>query len=167
MRQQYEVCDECGFDPLAIPEPGLGEAMRATGRAWHAWLIVHAQHPKLRERPAPGVWSAIELAGHVRDVLLVFADRTARTLAEDHPVLGWWDHEASAAGYADEDPVAVAAALGAAADRYGTMLDAVPDDAWQRTSERRDGEVFTVAGLARFTLHEAHHHLGDARPAVT
>ena len=41
------------------------------------------------------------------------------------------------------------------------VLAAVPDDAWDRTGTRRDGEVFTVLGAGRFALHEGTHHLLD------
>jgi hypothetical protein len=38
----------------------------------------------------------------------------------------------------------------------------VPPDGWSRTATRREDETFTVAGLARFALHESRHHRADA-----
>ena len=42
------------------------------------------------------------------------------------------------------------------------------DDAgWRRAGTRRRRERFTVEGLARFALHEAHHHRLDAWALIT
>ena len=61
----------------------------------HAWIAELAR-PDVRERPAPGVWSPIEYACHVRDVHAVFARRVARMIAEDDPQFENWDQDAAA-----------------------------------------------------------------------
>jgi hypothetical protein len=100
----------------------------------------------------------------VRDVLVVFADRVALALDTDDPVFGWWDHEAAVLedGYNAQAPPAVAAALDDAADRWARMLGRLPAAGWSRRGTRRQGESFTVEGMARFVLHEARHHRHDA-----
>ena len=97
----------------------------------------------LLTRPSPDVWSALAYACHVRDVLSVFDARIARMLTEDAPELGWWDHEAAveADAYEKQVPTEVAAALAANAAALSATLSAVPEEGWDRTGTRRDGEV--------------------------
>lgn len=159
--QQTEPCAECGFVPLAVPEAGLADAMRAEGAAWQAWLLEHADDPALERRQGSDTWCAIVYGCHVRDVIAEFTGRTARVLTEDEPTFSWWDHEA-VDHYAGTNPTDLAAALAANADRYAALLGTVTADGWQRIGLRRDAEVFTVAGLARFVLHESVHHRQDA-----
>ena len=110
------------------------------------------------------MWSPLEYAAHARDVLEVFTGRIDRVLNESHPTFGWWDHDAAVLeeDYNGQQPTAVAEGIRVNADRMAAALAAVPADGWTRTGQRRDGEVFTVAGLGRFALHEVHHHRLDA-----
>lgn len=60
---------------------GFGEAFRArldrfTGASDSALV---------RERPSPAVWSALEYAAHVRDVVAFYAERIDRVLNEERP----------------------------------------------------------------------------------
>jgi DinB superfamily len=78
-----ERCEGCGFawDEVAVGEiPGRLEA--GTGRI--GTLLAHAGDAA-RERPTPGRWSALEYAGHVRDVLLMLRDRLVVGLIADDP----------------------------------------------------------------------------------
>ena len=161
-------CDECGLDAPAIPERRLADAVRAVALRWQMRLA-SARPAALRSRPRAGAWSALEYAAHTRDVLARFAERVDLTVhAAAPPELGWWDHEATAAdeGYNGQDPNAVAHALVANAELLAAILERVPPDGWAKQATRRGTESFTVAGLARFALHEAHHHLADAERAV-
>jgi uncharacterized damage-inducible protein DinB len=73
----------------------------------------------LAARPGPGAWSIAELAAHLLDSDLVYADRMKRILAEERPTLlafdenAWLDRLDSASMPADE-----AAALFAANRRW-------------------------------------------------
>jgi hypothetical protein len=91
-------------------------------------------------------------------------ERVARTLVEDGPDYGWWDHEAAAVDehYNDQDPVAVAGDLAANAEWLAGTLALVEGGEWDRPGTRRGSDPFTVAGLGRFTLHELAHHRADA-----
>lgn len=163
---QDEPCPQCGFDPTAVPVDELAKAVQADGVAWGEWLTEADADPevKVRARPDTGVWSPLEYACHVRDVLALFVDRVTLALEEDDPELGWWDHEAAAVDerYNAQDPAEVAEQLTEAALDLARVLAAVPDDGWARTARRREGESFTVAGLGRFALHESRHHRADA-----
>lgn len=158
-----ERCDECGYDAAAPALADLPDAVRELGPTWSGGLPPSTAG--LRARRDETTWSALEYAGHTRDVLSVFAGRIAVTLTEDEPELGWWDHEAAAVedAYNDQDPHEVLAALAINADRLASVLAAVPDGAWGRIGTRRGYERFTIEAMARFCLHEGHHHLADAQ----
>jgi len=163
---QTERCPECAFDPSAYGPDDLPGAVAALGKRYRApltRLLPGEDSGLLRAQPIAGTWSALSYACHVRDVLGLFDERIRRMLTEDHPSLGWWDHEAAveADAYDAEDPAEVAAALDASAASLSATLAGVPAGAWERTGVRRESEVFTVLGAARFTLHEGHHHLLD------
>ncbi len=163
---QTERCAECAFDPNPFGSEELPGAVAALGKRYRAPLtrfLAGEDDGIVRSHPFEGTWSALAYACHVRDVLAVFDERIRRMLAEDDPVLGWWDHEAAveAEGYDAQHPSEVAEALDANATALSATLAGVPDDAWLRTGTRREGEVFTVLGAGRFALHEGHHHLLD------
>lgn len=165
-RWQTERCPECAFDPNAFGPAELPGAVAGLARRYQAPLtrfLAGETEAILVTRPAPDVWSALAYACHVRDVLSVFDGRIARMLVEEAPELGWWDHEAAveADGYEKQPPAEVAAAIAANAAALSATLAAVPDGGWDRTGTRRDGELFTVLGTARFALHEGTHHLLD------
>ncbi len=54
-------------------------------------------------RPAPGKWSASEIACHLADCELVFGFRLRQMLAEDNPVVQPFDQDKWAANYAGID----------------------------------------------------------------
>jgi uncharacterized damage-inducible protein DinB len=163
---QQEPCPQCGFDPAKVQVSDLARAIQADGVAWSEWLTEAVDDPDvdLRSRPGSGVWSPLEYASHVRDVYALFAERLTRMLEEDNPELGWWDHEVAAVEerYNAQQAEDVAAALTDNAMELARVLTNVPPEGWQRTATRREGETFTVAGLARFALHESSHHRKDA-----
>ena len=162
----HEPCPECGFDASAIGEDDLADAVRALGDAWRAGFVIGA--PSVTDHPDDATWSALEYACHTRDVLAVFAGRVTLALVEDDPELGWWDHEAAVVdeAYNEQEPGAVLADLDLNAEHLASVLDGVPAGAWGRAATRRGTERFTIADMARFSLHEGHHHLRDARLAA-
>src|SRR5256714_2199884 len=165
-RWQPERCPECAFAPTGVGAADLPAAVAGLGRRYQAPLtrfLPGEDASLLVAHPLPGVWSALAYACHVRDVLAVYDGRIARMLTEDAPELGWWDHEAAveADAYEKQPPEEVAAAVIANAAALSATPAAGPDDAWDRTGVRRDGELFTILGTGRFALHEGTHHLLD------
>jgi hypothetical protein len=77
--------------------------------------------------------------------------------------LGSWDYEALVAEsrYGEQDPHDVAADIGVNAGQFADVLGHAHRAAWTRTATLL-GREFTVAGLARFALHEGQHHLIEA-----
>ncbi|MGD8199320.1 DinB family protein [Ornithinimicrobium sp. W1679] len=152
-------CAECGFD-ADVDVRTVGERLRASVPTWRSRLA----EDDVRERPAPTVWSPLEYAAHVRDVLVVMRERLALMLAEDGAQFAGWDQDRAAVEgrYAEEDPDEVARQLAAEAGSTAEAFDAVPDDAWGRRGFRA-GTAFTVATLAVYLLHDVEHHVHDVK----
>ena len=161
-------CEECELAAAAVPQDRLGADILEEGAQW-ADLLTAADANVLRRRPEAEVWSALEYAAHVRDVLALFAQRIDVALRASEPDLPWWDHEAAAVEerYNEQEPARVAEALRLGAERLHLTLPRPGDATWRRGATRRGRERFTVEGLARFALHEAHHHRVDAERSVS
>jgi hypothetical protein len=159
-------CEECGFAYTDVAATDAPAAIRAFARRFRApltrFLPGEDGDALVRTRPAPDVWSALEYAAHVRDVFGNYDRWIRQTLEEDRPLLeGPGPDELAAAGkYNDDDPVAVADALAANAERLATTFESVPDDGWDRVGIRRDEER-SVLVTARRAVHEGNHHLLD------
>ena len=157
------TCAGCGLTSTDGDSAALAARLRDEADKW-ATLLATADDHQMRVRPTPDKWSALEYAAHVRDLLSVMAERTMRTLVENEPELGWWDHEAAITdGWANEsDGAAVAEDIARNAAHFGQVLDHVPADGWERAATRGDTDRFTVELLARYALHEVVHHRADA-----
>jgi len=159
-------CDECGYSDESVTAADAIAAVRKFGKRYRApltrFLPGEDGDKVLRQRPAPGVWSALEYAAHVRDVFGWYDERVRASLAEDRPVFESPSHEevAEAERYNEQDPVAVVDALAANADRLADTLEAVPDDGWDRVHVRW-GQERSVLLVARRAVHEGNHHLLD------
>lgn len=162
-RSQFEACLDCGADPSDVADHELGTTILREIAVWGR-LMAGADPAAVRVRPHADVWSALEYACHVRDLLPVMTARIARMIVEDDPVLGWWDHEAAVVEdrYDEQVPVLVIEAMTAAGREFAATLADLGAGDWERTAQRRPGEEFTVRGMARFVLHEVIHHRDDA-----
>jgi hypothetical protein len=141
---------------------------------WREFLLT-ADDEYLRTNPEPGVFSPIQYGAHVRDILRVYGDRVLLAIAEDDPeVPTFHPAEAEWEAYNALGREELAADLEAQADRLAAILDGLDDDAWSRTVTRTalvagtDAVYrFTVAGIASYAVHEAHHHLLDADGTIS
>lgn len=159
-------CDECGFDYLALGPAEIPAAIRSFAKRYRAplgrFLPGEDGESIVRQRPAPGTWSALEYAAHVRDVFAAYDRWIRQCLEEDRPVLQGPDPDQAAdlRKYNEDDPAAVAEALGAKAEQLATTVESVPDGGWDRIGLRRDEER-SVLFTARRAVHEGSHHLLD------
>ena len=165
------ACPECGVAAGEIPGAELGTRVRASVARWGEVL----RRDDVAVRPAPGVWSPLEYACHVRDVFGVFDGRLTAMLEDDLPTFANWDQDAAAlAGEYDRQvPTLVAAELAAHGARLADGYDAVAAEAqaeaededgaavWQRQGLRSNGSQFTVLTLGQYMLHDVLHHLHD------
>ncbi len=58
------TCPECGFEASAVTVDRIPAIVRDNATTWEAVLTL----PDAAVRPAPGIWSPLEYACHVRDV---------------------------------------------------------------------------------------------------
>ena len=159
-------CEECGFDYDALEPADVPAAVRTFAKRYRMPLTRFLRDEDgdalVRQRPAPEVWSALEYAAHVRDVFASYDGWIRLCLSKDRPVLesSGADDLATERRYNEDDPVAVADALAANAERLAATVEAVPINGWDRVGLRRDEER-SVLLLARRAVHEGSHHLLD------
>ena len=166
MTELRNDCEACGFVDEAVDMADAVGALRGFGRRYRApltrFLPGEDGDALLRQRPEPGVWSALEYASHVNEVFRNYAEWVHRSLVEDDPVVeAPTPDEAAAAGRFNEaDPAAVADAIAAHAEALAVTFEGVPVDSWHR-GYIRHGELRNVLFSARRAVHEGHHHLLD------
>lgn len=161
-------CSGCGFDPDAIADDELATRLRAVPVEWRRALSFRLDDPQpdqlLTGRQFPGAWSALEHAGHVRDVLHALDIRIQRVLREDRPALPE-THTTPPAGANEQGAPIVLAALNVSAEQLAQTVEATSETAWTRRG-RRAGREVTALDLAREALHEGIHHLREAAQVI-
>ena len=165
-KAQTDRCPQCGHHPAAMERDELGPVLMQQAESWRVFLT-QADDAELRVKPAPGIFSPIQYAAHVRDIQRVYGDRILLMLREDDPVFPQFNpDEGTWNGYNQLDPAALADDLEAQARRLAGILEELEAEDWARTMTRDGGNdgvyQFTVAGLASYAVHESHHHLLDA-----
>nr|WP_081594254.1 DinB family protein [Nocardia brasiliensis] len=158
-----DTCAECGF--VYDLTRATDVASLATEHAVEYADLLLTDSPKLRQRPAPEVWSPLEYACHMRDVLFVQRERALAARRWDTPEatpMGR-DERVEHDGYADQRPSDVGRQLRDAAQLFANVLDRLKDEDWERTliysfPQRQER---SVRWLALHTLHELRHHLRD------
>ncbi|MGV1007958.1 MAG: DinB family protein [Dermatophilaceae bacterium] len=154
-------CPDCGFDPTGVEPVSLPALI---GTALSDWPAVLAR-PDAALRPAPQIWSPLEYACHVRDVLRLFAERLHLMLDRDTPTFANWDQDATAVSrrYWEQDPARVGADIATAGEAAAVAFGAVRADQWRRRGIRSNGSEFTVETLGVYFLHDLQHHQWDVR----
>ncbi|MEE1619835.1 DinB family protein [Zafaria sp. Z1313] len=155
------ACPECGADVRGLSPQDVAALVRESLPRWQRALLAGPE--LVRRRPAPGTWSTLEYAAHVRDVFRVMHYRLDLMLTRESPEFPNWDQDATAVeeDYAGQDPRTVATQLAAAGRGFADGLDAVLGRELARAGLRGNGSVFTVETLARYAWHDVAHHLYD------
>jgi S-DNA-T family DNA segregation ATPase FtsK/SpoIIIE len=155
-------CDDCGYEYDTYSRSELAGEIRGFGPAYAAALF---GVPDVRARPAPEVWSPLEYACHVRDVFHVQRERVLLALREETPEFEPMrrDERAVEMRYNAQDPAAVVADLDNAADALAALFESLDEPSWQCTGmySYPEPKKRTVEWIARHTIHEGVHHLGD------
>ena len=158
------ACSTCGFDPERVQPSDAVIALRSFPSRWHRVLAVHLDDADPQEVPAcrltPSTWSALDHAGHVRDVLHALDIRLQRVLREDEPVLPE-THVTPPSGANEQGIAVVMAALTVGIDQFSQTIELVAPAAWGRRA-RRAGRTVTALDLIREAVHEGSHHLQAA-----
>jgi DinB superfamily len=170
-RIQTEPCPQCGDNPAALPVDSLGLLVVARAAAWREFLD-EARDAYLRRVPEPGVFSPLQYAAHVRDILRVYTERIVLGLEHDsptvpmfHPPQEVWEE------YNRSDVRELGADLETHAQQLAESVGKMAPSDWSRVVVNDRGEygvyTFTLVGLACTAAHEAHHHLLDARGTLS
>jgi hypothetical protein len=152
-------CPECGFVAADVEPAEVADRLRDNAERW--WVVLRRE--QVQARPAPGVWSPLEYACHVRDVHRTMLGRVRLMLAEEALAFPNWDQDAAAVAgrYAEQEPARIADELVSSAAAAAETYDRVSGQLWDRPGLRSNGSRFTVASLARYHLHDVVHHLSD------
>lgn len=158
-------CPECGFDARTVEPAGVADRIRANAAAWVP--ILSDGVDRVRARPQPTIWSALEYACHVRDVFDLYTLRLHRMRTEDTPTYANWDQDATAVAerYDLADPPSVAIELTGSAEKLAAAFDTMGADEWQRRGIRSDGAEFTIVTFSTYLVHDPEHHLWDVTSA--
>lgn len=168
------TCAGCGFvyenfDGAAAPKEFHRRARELRERLGAA-LMTAGGLEALRRRPEPAVWSALEYAGHVRDVLLAQRERLFLALVEERPAFApmYRDDRVTLGRYNDEDPATTGTEAVLAADLLGRAFAPLTAEQWRRPMLYGSPEPaeHDLIWLARHTVHECRHHLGDVDAAL-
>lgn len=164
-----EQCGECRFEFVLASAEGAGPAI-VQGGARLAQMLTQPRSDVLSRR-SEGVWSPLEYACHLRDVLLVQRERVllARRAERPSPPLMGREERVEHDGYADQQPEDVARQLEDAALLFANVLARLGPEDWER-SVLYDGlepADRSLRWVAVDTWHEVHHHLLDVERQVT
>ncbi|WP_307787030.1 DinB family protein [Mycolicibacterium mengxianglii] len=160
-----EPCDECGFVYDLAAASRAGQDIRAAADELAALLTSSVDPPS--RRTSPQLWSPLEYACHVRDVLLTQRERVllARRVQVPVAVPMGRDERVAHEGYAEQNPVEVAEELTMAARLLANALDRLDIADWELRVAYNWPEHTerTLRWLAAHTLHDVRHHLLDVR----
>ncbi len=163
------ACPECGFDYEATTLAAAGERIRLEVGSIGDMLL-GGLDDAINHRPRAGVWSPLEYACHVRDVLLAQRERTLLALVEDNPsfVPMYRDERAVVARYSAESADDVAAQLGMASELFVRLFEGFDDEQLARPCRYNFPKPTqrNVGWLAVHTAHEVVHHADDIREGL-
>jgi hypothetical protein len=157
-------CPDCGFVYDEARAPEAAARIRALARDVVAALTAR-DDGDVRRRPVPDVWSPLEYACHVRDVLLVQRERVLamrRGFSGEASPMGR-DERVEHDGYAAQRVSDVAVEVEHAALLFANVLDRVTPDDWNLTIGYQfpQPEQRSLRWVAVHTEHELVHHLHD------
>jgi len=166
---EQERCDHgsCRFVWATVSAAEVAPLIREACAAIARLLRSGAE---VTRRPTPEVWSPVEYACHVRDVLLNLRDRVVVALNEDNPApKGMYGTPRVELGlYAGDSPQQVADEVLMAGDLFARTWQRIPPTLHRRTMVYGWPVVAdrTIVWVAAQALHEAQHHLADISRAV-
>jgi hypothetical protein len=160
-----DPCAGCGFRYDLRQATSAGDDIRAT--AAEVVSLLCNSGGGVRRRAQPVIWSPLEYACHLRDVLLVQRERVLaarRANGADCVSMGR-EERAEHDGYNEQDPLEVARQLSDAATLFSNVLARLAGDDWERTVVYHYPETSerSLRWVAVHTAHELQHHLLDIR----
>ncbi len=134
-----------------------------------AELVVDLPDRRLRTRPAPGEWSAIEVMGHLIDKFDHWCRRTTLVAAQDNPVLQPYDQDecVRVADYQSADLTGVLGGLVASAERFARTVVSLPAEAFDRYGVHGEYGSITLSDCITLPLDSVPDHLRQIQEALT
>lgn len=162
-------CEQCGFVWELVAAAEVASRVADIGPAYRRVLLPPDRpgdwNARAATRPAADVWSAVEYACHVRDVLLTNRERVLATLVLDQPTFTpmFRDERVHLAAYASEDLVEVVGQIEMAAALLARTLARLDRSQLARTCHYGYPEpaLRSITWVSAQTIHEADHHLID------
>ena len=168
VRDEPQSC-ACGFEASTVSTANAERLLRDLASRYEAALSTEDAagliDGRLRRRPSPDTWSALEYACHVRDVIALWGWALHHTLNETFPQLpaveaDLPDRVAAENDYNGQDPAAVTSQLSANAERMAGKVATMRPEQWGRSARFGDVDIDPL-WIVRKVAHEGHHHLGD------
>jgi hypothetical protein len=155
------ACPVCGIDEAGMAVPDALGAIRGFPRRYREAMDSFAP-ARLRERPDPDTWSALEYTVHFREVLELLAMSLPIVVEERDVQFPPIDVDEAAANRPDwvMDPALAVRGISDAAAAIAQQAETMPWSAWDRTF--MIGEVEHPASwIVQHAAHEGAHHLRD------
>jgi hypothetical protein len=129
--------------------------------------LVGLSDARLRRRPGPGEWSAIEVAGHLVDKLEFWAERVERISREERPFLPGYDQDAVVRerGYADAALTTILERLHRAAERFAVVVESLSAGALDWVGIHGENGPMTARQCIEAPLASIPGHLDQLRAA--
>jgi S-DNA-T family DNA segregation ATPase FtsK/SpoIIIE len=157
-------CNQCGFVYEDLASGEIGTRLRSAPPLYRQ-AFYEVSPAATRRHPEDGVWSALEYACHVRDVLLVQRERAVLAQLEQRPNFArmYRDERVSLCRYAGQSVEEALSLLEMAARLCALVFESRDDAAWSRRIVYNWPEPaeHDLAWLGRHTIHEVEHHLQD------
>lgn len=158
-------CEQCAFVYDSVDRAEVALRLRSSTVLYAAHVRAAARDGVERTRPAHDVWSVIEYACHVRDVLAIQSERLQLALTQDQPEFVPMGRERLVVTrrYAEQPTEEVLARIEVNVDDLAYRFEGLTDDQWERTGiyNYPVRAPRTMIWLARHTIHESTHHLED------
>ncbi len=160
------TCPECGFSYEVVAPEAVPSRLLAL-RSGFSDLLAGVDPAVASRRPEPAVWSALEYACHVRDMLLVQRERAVAAQVEDVPRVARMhrDERVALCRYGAQAVPDALGQLAMAAELCAAVFGALDETGWARRlvypwpeATERD-----LVWVGRHIVHEGQHHLMDVR----
>jgi hypothetical protein len=131
-----------------------------------AEALAGATNAELDAHPAPGKWSAREIAHHLADSEMTSAIRLRVLLATERPTIAGYDENEFARRLHYDRPIeASLAALEAARRSTAEILDRMGESDWVREGTHTDSGRYTMDTWLEIYAVHAHNHAAQIRRA--
>ncbi len=165
-------CPECGLDYDTISPRDASGAVRSFPRRYRS-LLTHFEPGEdleavIRQRPAEGVWSALEYTAHVAQTLDLMAPTIRQIVNEDNPHLFAWDpdEQAEEQSYNNWSLLEAVGELESGCADLSMAIEYTPATDWNRKGTFDYGEREAI-DIARNAVHEGSHHLRDIKRGLS